>query len=315
VQAALAALGADPANQAALEAVAGSLVAASGYGLPGCLPPVGSSAAAVRSLAVDALAQLQQRRAAVDPTASTADDLLANAKAVLGATAVVLPHLEPPDGASVRAAFAQSGAMQAVDPQALRQWLLQLSHVRPAVQRYDLADAATKLLGAGRATIELAQLPLTPADRWLGLPFAPASPPAPGRVAIEAVTVGDATAASAYAGLLIDEWLDRIPSATTTSGVSFHYDEPTARAPQTLLLALCPDDRPTWDLGLVQEILDETLDLAQVRAVDLGSIQEVGQIVPALYFPFNLQSATPATHFLEVTNVDATAAAAAAPLR
>ena len=38
--------------------------------------------------------------------------------------------------------------MQAVDPQALDRWLLQLSHIRPAAERLDLAMTATELLGA-----------------------------------------------------------------------------------------------------------------------------------------------------------------------
>ena len=95
-------------------------------------------------------------------------------------------------------------------------------------------------------------------------------------------------------GLLVDEWLERIPAASTTAGVSFHFSEPSSRAPQAMLLALCPDGRKTWDLGLVATILDETLGLAAVRGVDLATMQEVGQLLPALYFPFNLQAATPA---------------------
>jgi hypothetical protein len=89
----------------------------------------------------------------------------------------------------------------------------------------------------------------------------------------------------------------RIPTPTTSAGLSFHYDEPKSRAPQAMLLAVCPDRRETWDLGLVQTILEETLELAKIRSVDLASIEEVGQILPGLYFPFNLQAATIATQF------------------
>jgi hypothetical protein len=73
-----------------------------------------------------------------------------------------------------------------------------------------------------------------------------------------------------------------------------------ARAPQAMLLAVCPDARTVWDLDLVRAILDETFGLAKVRTVDLASIQEVGQILPGLYFPFNLQGPTPASRFMEV---------------
>jgi hypothetical protein len=297
LQGAVTALAAVPASQPAAAAVMAALVTASGYALPAALPDPALSAAALLELGQRTIGELQQRRAAVTGQTATLAQVTADAHAVLGAGVLLLPRLTPPDAAAVQAAFGESAAMQAADPQAVRRWLLQLSHIRPGPQRLDLAIATTRLLGAGRPAIEIAQLPQADGDRWLGLPFEPGSPPAGGRVAIEAVTTGDPVTAGAYAGLLIDEWLERIPADRTTAGVAFHYDEPKARAPQAMLLALCPDGRATWDRPLVADILDETCELARIRGVDLASIQEVGQIVPALYFPFNLAAATPATTF------------------
>ncbi len=294
---ALAALAATPDSQPAAPAVTAALITVSGYAMPTALPRPGLPAAGLLDLGGRVADQLQRRRSAVTGRTATVADVLADAQAVLGAAVLVLPHLTPPDAASVRAAFAGSAAMQAADPQAVRRWLLQLSHIKPAAQRLDLAVSTTRLLGADRPVIGIAQLPYAANDRWLGLPLSPGSPPNGGRVAIEALTTGDPAAATEYAGLLIDEWLDRIPSSTTTAGVAFHYDEPKARAPQSMLLAVCPDGRENWDLELVAAILDETFELAQARAVDLAAVTEVGQILPALYFPFNLQAATPATTF------------------
>jgi hypothetical protein len=291
-------------NAADAAALTTALIDAAGFGVPGAVPAPDAGDAVLAAQAQRVLGQLQGRRAAVVPSPSTLAELQANAAAVLGAAAVVLPHVTPPDEASVRAAFAQSAAMRAVDPQAIRRWLLQLSHVRPAARRLDTAIAVSRLLGAAQQPIELAQLPLTANDRWLGLPLEAGNPPAFGRVAIEASCVGDPSAATLYAGLLLDEWLERIPGNATTAGVAFHYDEPKARAPQAMLLAVCPDERQTWDVQLVQQVLDETFDLAKVRAVDLASIAEVGQILPALFFPFNLEAATPATFFSEAASVE-----------
>jgi hypothetical protein len=290
----------DPANAAAAKAVSDALLDTAGFGVTGSIPAPAAGGAALVTQATRVLGELQRRRAAVTTPATTLAALQANVTAVLGAAAVVLPHLTPPDEASVQAAFAQSNAMRAVDPLAVRRWLLQLSHVRPGARLLDLAVNTTRLLGAGGARVELAQLPLVAGDRWLGLPLN-GTAPAAGRVAIEALCTGNPAAATPFAGRLLDEWVDRIPGDSTTAGLAFHYDEPMARAPQTMLLAVCPDSRPTWDLDLVRAILDETLDLAKVRAVDLSTIQEVGQILPTLYFPFNLQGATPSTHFMEIT--------------
>ena len=112
-------------------------------------------------------------------------------------------------------------------------------------------------------------------------------------------------AASAYAGLMIDQWLDRVPSPEERAAVAFHYEEPKARPPQSLLLAVCPDRREFWDDDTVTAILQETLELTKIRTVDLASIQQVGQVLPALYFPFNLQGATVSASFFIMESLNA----------
>jgi len=294
------------------QAVSTALIAASGYGISGSIPLPGQQVPGLAAQAAQVLAQLSQNAAAAQQSplpASTPQAALAVIAAIVGDGVPVLPHLTPPGLTALQTAFAESVAMLAVDPQAADRWLLQLSHIRPAAERLDIASALTRLLGADKPALTVAQLPATPGDRWLGLPVDPANPPASGRVAIEAITAGDPSAAAVLAGLLLDEWLDRIPVQATSTGVSFNYPEPMARTPQALLLAVCPDARPSWDGGLVTTILEETLGLAKIRAVDLSSLQQLGQLLPALCFPFNLQATTPATQFLatgpeETSHVD-----------
>ena len=51
-----------------------------------------------------------------------------------------------------------------------------------------------------------------------------------------------------------------------------------------MLLAVCPDGRAVWDDALIQATLEETLELAKIRTVDLASVEGVGQILPAALF-------------------------------
>jgi hypothetical protein len=147
-------------------------------------------------------------------------------------------------------------------------------------------------------TLQLAQLPAVPGtDRWVALPIDPAKPPQKGRLALACVTSGDPTTQAIYAGLLVDEWPERIPNSQAQTAVAFHFQEPAARAPQALLLAVCPDNRANWDDTILQAVLTETLELAKIRTVDLNSMQTAGQILPALYFALNLASATISTRF------------------
>jgi len=193
--------------------------------------------------------------------------------------------------------------MVASDPQAPARWLTQHTHVRPGISRLDAAYSVAQLLGAtdaDPAALLLGQLPATAGDKWLGLGIDPANLPAKGRVAFACLTQGDPTSQNSYAGLLIDEWPERIPSSQENAAVAFHYEEPKARAPQTLLLAVCPDNRAFWDDDLITGILQETLELVKIRAVDLDSVAQVGQILPALYFALNLQGATISTNFATI---------------
>ena len=104
--------------------------------------------------------------------------------------------------------------------------------------------------------------------------------------------------------MLVDEWPERIPSTQEQAAVAFHYEEPKARAPQALLLAVCPDNRAFWDEELVTGILQETCELMKIRTVDLDSVQQVGQILGQklpVFTVFELDYAI--THTPKLTNL------------
>jgi hypothetical protein len=240
------------------------------------------------------------RASAVPVGTAPLNDVLGVFAIVFGSAYVVLPRFTPPDVVSLQSAFGQSAALVSSDPAAPARWLMQLTHVRPAISRLDGAVSLAQVLGGTAVSapkLLLGQLRLIPGDRWLALPIDPANPPEKGRVALACLTQGDPLNQSRYAGLLVDEWPERIPSTQENAAVAFHYEEPKARAPQALLLAVCPDSRQSWDDDLMLGTLQEALELAKIRSVDLDSVQQVGQILPALYFALNLKGATVSTRF------------------
>lgn len=286
--------------------VRAALLRSSYYGVAGSIPATASgSDPALATQAGNVLGVLQGRAgkaAAVNVGTASLDDLTGVFTTIFGTSFTVIPQFTPPDLATVQAAFAQSAGLVASDPQAPARWLRQLTHIRPAVSRLDLAMSAAQALVGGALyppALTLGQLPppSAPPDRWLGLPIDPTKPPDKGRIAFACIAQGDPAIQGTYAGLLLDEWLERIPSTRENASLVFHFDEPSARAPQSLLLAVCPDGRSNWDDEILQAILQETLQLAKIRTVDLASIEQVGQILPALYFPLNLQGATVSTQF------------------
>jgi len=291
---------------AATDPVRTALIACSWYGVTGSIPnTTGGPDATLGDQAQRVIKDLQARykkASAVDLTTAQLADYKDIFKTIFSDDFTILPRVTPPDLANLQIAFGQSAALTASDVQAPARWLRQLAHVRPGVSRLDLALSIAQPFTTNAIyppTLSLAQLlpPKTPPDRWLALPIDPANPPQKGRVAFACVASGDPTTQPTYAGLMVDEWPERIPNAQAQTAVAFHFQEPSARAPQTLLLATCPDNRELWDDVMVQAVLAETLELAKIRTVDLNSMQKAGQILPALYFALNLQGATISTHF------------------
>lgn len=288
-------------------AVRSALVRCSYYGVEDAIPLVSSDPDPhLAEQAAKVLKNLQDRssRAAAVPLATAAlADLVSVFAMIFGQGFVVVPRFTPPDFPSLKSAFSLSSALVAGDPVAPSRWFMQLTYVRPAISRLDAGLSLSQVLrgeDGGRPQLLLGQLKVLPSDTWLGLPIDPGKPPDKGRVAFACITQGDPINQSSYAGLLIDEWPERIPSTKENASVAFHYEEPKACAPQSLLLAVCPDNRQFWDDDLILGTLEETLELAKVRTVDLDSVQKVGQLLPALYFALNMKGATVSTNFVSL---------------
>jgi hypothetical protein len=299
-----------PGLPGAPDPVRKALLACSYYGVAGSIPLSSSGPDANLATQAASVAKIMQDRLtqalAVNVVTASATDLVGLLTTIFGEDFAVLPRFTPPNQGDLQSAFGQPSNLVASDPLAPSRWLLQLSHIRPAISRLDAAFTLAQLLNdnsESSSALLLGQLPLVANDKWLGLGIDAAHPPAKGRVALACVTQGDPVLQNTYAGLLVDEWPERIPSTQENAAVAFHYEEPKARAPQAVLLGVCPDDRRIWDDDLVLAVLQETLELAKIRTVDLNSVQQAGQILPALYFAMNLQGATISTKFANLEEV------------
>jgi hypothetical protein len=108
-----------------------------------------------------------------------------------------------------------------------------------------------------------------------------------------------------WVGLVIDDWTELIPNRVESTAVAFHYDDPGAEAPQTVLLAVPPGNEQTWSLDTVMAILRETLELAKVRTVDGELLEQLGQVLPATYLAANPRNDTISTIFATHVMTDA----------
>lgn len=194
----------------------------------------------------------------------------------------------PPNGAVLNSSLGPDLRRGDPDRDPVRTWLDRAGTVRPAVAALsDLllyADAA----GTGQAlALRAGQTPFAAGDRWIGADRLDDGGPTAVVPATGLVIHGPdgADLSKATAALVIDTWAEQIPDEVQSAGVSFHFDAPGARPPNTMLLAVPAVPGAAWTTDSLAAVLRETLDLAQLRLVDLETLTWLGRYLPAAYLP------------------------------
>jgi hypothetical protein len=255
-------------------------------------------AAAARLASLDAAIAAWAEEDATTTEAPTDRKRLARAAkridAMVGRAFPVLPRFTPVDAAAMTGALSRSGALTGDDPAAIASFVSQVGHVRADTGLFDEVCALSQLLRNETVVpLQVGQLPEVAGEGWVAtsLPAADTG----GRVHWIAVDHGGVVLLSTGvgAGLMIDEWTEPIPKTTQTTGVALHFDAPSSRAPQALLLAVTPENR-VWDFELLLSTLLQTLEDAQLRAVGPQTLAAYGHHLPAIFSPRPID-ATPAT--------------------
>ncbi len=323
----------DSAQPPEHQAVIAGLMEAARYGVPNAVPagPEDPSLPRIQARTRTELAARAQRcvsrlqEIGSDPAApcdGQIEQLVAALKQLFGDGFVVLPTFTSPHTAALADAFAQRHLKAGDQGQRIQLWLQQAAQSQPPLAALDDLQLATHLFrqSGTRATTpsltyHVAQLPYQADRAWLALDrserLAEADDPEDRETLLSIVTaVGGAAplesppSATRFAGLLLTQWTETIPTGTVDTSVALHYDAPSQQAPQALLLAV-PSRRQggaqAWTTSELIEIVRETADLAKVRAVDSDAMADldatedsdlqvptslgVGLVFPALMFP------------------------------
>jgi hypothetical protein len=239
-------------------------------------------------------AEMQRRFTAASAPGQSDSAIMA---VLLGKDFIFLPRfqLSATAAAELDLAIAQGPALANM-PHDFMRWMQQAARVRPAIDAWRRLMLYTGALGQPPAQFELAQLPFRAGARWAALPFVPKRPPA-GLVSLALQRPVKPATNQVWAGLFLDDWTEVIPDEVETTAIGFHYDDPGAEAGQAVLLAIPPGEAQTWDIGTFANILNETADLAKVRAVDLELLPALGQLLPAIYLSTDLEDNTITTNF------------------
>jgi len=302
---------------AKLEALRELIIRSAGFGIPGAVPlsVAGDSPADRETLLTQAgsiqkeltqrVEQLNKLSSGFKSDTATPEDKRDNAlgrlRIVFGKAFVVLPRFTASNAAELQKALANSTKLQDGDLLASTTWFQRMARVRDGVARLSATLNYSEALNTGeKLKLTIAQLPLDNDDRWVALPFKAGQKMADGKLSLAFQSAANLDLSKSLAGLMIDDWVEVVPSATEITGIALQYDQPNAAPPQTILLAVPPDTGAPWTVWSLQQVLLETLDLARIRAVDPDVLGEVGHYLPALYFAFNPLNETVSTDFATI---------------
>jgi hypothetical protein len=244
-----------------------ALATLAGYGVTG----LDAAAAAAETARV--IARLDELHSATPGPQFADHPAVQTLRAIFGNAFPVLPVVDAPG--EWTSALDHDPAFLGGDPAAPVAWVQQVGRVRAPVERF--------LLATGGGPLAVAQQP--PAPHWAGLPLTDDEEPAPDVTSV--LVHGAGAGATRLAGFVVDEWVDVIPVRRTTAGVAFDFDEPGARAPQAVLLAVPPVVGAPWTLDTLAAVLTETADLVRIRMVGPDELPWLGQYLPALYVADN----------------------------
>jgi hypothetical protein len=175
-------------------------------------------------------------------------------------------------------------------------WLHGVGRVRERARHLEMASLLGPALGAqDELGLVALQFPHRPNDAWLGLRFPDTAPDGtPFSVKEDKLlytahfatgaTIDPSAADTPYCGLLLDEWIEVVPTDHETTGLAFHFNRPNAEAPQAILLVTPPVQRGSWQFQDIVEALHETLDFARLRAVEPAQLDDsaLGPLIPAV---------------------------------
>ena len=161
-----------------------------------------------------------------------------------------------------------------------RIWWDQIGHVSEGAGAMGLfLDLATPV-GKQAEALALRQLPAT-ADGWAAV-TRPAD--AGERLCLFLASGGRALAPGPVAGLVCATLTEAIPAPHQTTGIAWHFDAPSARPPQVVLLSMVDESKTACDDQIFAQMLN-TLELTKLRATGADRIVGLGHEAPALYLP------------------------------
>ncbi len=214
------------------------------------------------------------------------EKLLELAKTILGNNFMIVPTFDFNDpGIGVQVNLpANKKITRNGDSMVMESWMQQLSKVRSKVRELSRYMQHADLFDSPAISVYPVQLPYSDQDYWLGVEYPSSYEPGGDKLSLILLQEQLLKTTGPKAGLLLDEWIEIIPGKEETTGVSFHYNQPNATAPQSVLLVNSPQTGNSWVWDdLINAVID-TVELAKNRAVEPDHLENsmLSHVLPAI---------------------------------
>lgn len=167
------------------------------------------------------------------------------------------------------------------DPETLKRWLQSTGATRPVVSHLALATVLSDLIGGDIGQLMVGQNGKQ-GDTWIGV-SKPEEQQGSGLSVVAMLASKTETMPTTISGLLIDHWSEHVPDDDQLTGVAFHFDAPSSKPPQSLLLTTMPLHVSQYRFWNVAQALLDTLQFSAIRMVQPEDLADFGAVVPTIY--------------------------------
>jgi hypothetical protein len=216
---------------------------------------------------------------------------------------MVLPLFSIVNKPEIEASISDKDLMNSLNDFAFEEWMQGLSVVREKQRHTQTIGNLRRILkvAASDRVTQIIQLPYVPgqANRWIGQAFPEGYSPPPMATSMAFEFSDVPNVSKPMAGLLTDEWKEKLPEKDVNAAISIKYNQANSEAPQSMLLITPPEQNGAWDMEDVLNAVTETMTMAKKRAIDTEIIQStwMSQFLPALVAPYDTANNIPAMDF------------------
>jgi hypothetical protein len=184
----------------------------------------------------------------------------------------VLTDLIRSDSNRVRLLVNAVKSMNAPDEDALIDtWLTGVHQLRPNVGNLQWVNLISfkQRQRPNKTKHKVWQIPYKNDDQWVAVPHSARNLGNKSSYVVEYNgNLAGKSPQSKFCGLLIDEWVEGIPSLEETTGIAMNINKPNAQPPQALLCSIKCDGTPGWKYPEIVQSVLHAFKLSVIRGAD-----------------------------------------------